>query len=221
MNHIPTPHLHVRGLAAEHQTSALHEWALRHTRDLSWKTVAVTVLTVLAATFLLMALAEIGFSQLANAFIESSPIFLALAFLASQFRFQALMLALRGAMGKPLPWWRTVQLQYAIQLFALSTPGDSARLVMTVNRAAKAGSTREEALGKAPLATVTGWFVDFAVIVIAGAAVGGGLHGSGVVDDIEAVWPILVLALVCIVAALVGLLPVARSGSAWSRRSWP
>lgn len=208
MSQISVPHIHLRGADLKHTGARLHQWAIAWLRQLSWKTVAVAFLTVAAVTFLLLALAEVGFDQLTNAFVNSSPIFLILAFLASQFRFQALALALRGAMGKPLPWWRTTQLQYAIQLFALSTPGDSARLVMTVNFASKCGSSREEALGKAPLATITGWFVDFAVIIIAGAAVGVGLHGSGVIDDVEGVWPILLLALICVLAAVVCLLLV-------------
>ncbi len=208
MSHIPVPHIHLRGADADHPGASLHQWAVGRLRHLSWKTVVVAILTVAAVTFLLLALAEIGFSQLVDAFADSSPLFLALAFVASQTRFQALTLSLRGAMGGPLPWWRTTQLQYAIQLFALATPGDSARLVMTVNFAAKCGFSRAEAIGKAPLATITGWFVDFAVILIAGAAVGGGLHGSGVTNDIEGVWPILLVAACFVVAALVALFVV-------------
>lgn len=174
-----------------HAFSGLLAWA-RPVRRQSWKTLVIGVLTIVALTAIGLALAQVGLGELAEAFSEASPGVLLATFAASQVRFVAFTVGLRGAMGRPLAWLRTTQLQYAIQLFALATPGDSARLVMTVDYAEKSGAKRSEAVGKAPLATVTGWVVDALVLAIAGIAVTTGAHGSSFTNELGSAWPVVV-----------------------------
>jgi len=83
---------------------------------------------------------------------------------------------------------------------------------MTVDYANRTGADRAEAIGKAPLATVTGWFIDVAVLVIAGVAVGVGLHGSGVARDLGEAEPLVALVggLLVVALATIALVPRIR-----------
>ena len=134
-----------------------------------------TALALVAASFLISKLADIGIDTVADALSEASLGFVLAALVLGQLPRVAQAVGTIGATSQPLPLGPTVGLQFAVTFVNLAVPSTAARVALEMRYYQKQGVGRTGALTAGTVSGVAGFVVQLALLVTAFALAGSTL----------------------------------------------
>jgi len=167
----------------------------------SWKNLAMVVLTLVAAYGLISSLADIGFDTIAEEVADAEWAWLVTALVLAQLTNVGEWLVLTGLVPGRVPFGPTIQFRYALSFIDLAVPGDAGSIAMNVRYMQKLGVSPAGAVAQGPLVTVFSKGADILLLIISSRIIGQTVD----LDDIDSgpVLRLLVLALVVIVIGVI------------------
>jgi uncharacterized protein (TIRG00374 family) len=144
-------------------------------RRVTAKGLATIGLALVAASFLISSVADIGFDTVVDALSEATLGFVLAALLVGQLPRVAQAVGTIGATSQPLALGPTVGLQFAVTFVNLAVPSTAARVALEMRYYQKQGVGRTEAVTAGSISGVSGFVVQIVLLVTTFALAGSSL----------------------------------------------
>jgi uncharacterized membrane protein YbhN (UPF0104 family) len=172
----------------------------------SWKNVAMAVLTFIAFTSLISSLTEIGFDTIGDQLADASVAWLVVAFVLAQLTNVAEYVQLVGVAGLRVPFGPTIMFRYALSFVGIAVPGDAAEIAMNVRYQQKLGVPPAAAVAQGPLLTLFSKSFDILLLIVSARMIGQAIDTSEF--DLGPIVRLILLILVAVVVGVVAILVV-------------
>ncbi|MEO8698161.1 MAG: lysylphosphatidylglycerol synthase transmembrane domain-containing protein [Acidimicrobiales bacterium] len=151
----------------------------------TWKHVAVIVLSAVAAYALISELADIGLRTIADQMASADFAWIAVAFVLVQLTNVGEYISLTGTVPRPLPFGPTIMFRYAMSFIALAVPGEVGAIALNTRYMQKLGISTGRALAQGPILMLFSKSTDIILLALtaryAGDTVNFDVLGKGAV----------------------------------------
>lgn len=172
----------------------------------SWKNIAMAVLTFVAFSSLISSLTEIGFDTIGDQLADASVAWLVVALVLAQLTNVAEFVQLVGVSGLRVPFGPTIMFRYALSFVGIAVPGDAAEIAMNVRYQQKLGVPPAAAVAQGPLLTLFSKSFDILLLIISARVIGQTVDTSSI--DVGPIVRLLVLIVVAIAIGIVAVMVV-------------
>ncbi len=168
---------------------------------ITWGTVAMVALMLVAASALVGSLAEIGFDTIADELSRAELSWIVTAFVLAQMTNVGEYISLTGLIHRPVPFGPTILFRYSLSFISLAVPSEAGAIAMNIRYMRKLGVPTGNALAQGPLLTVIAKAQDIILLLLTSRVVGASIT----LDDFDP-GPILNLVLLVVVLAVIGII---------------
>ena len=138
----------------------------------SWGSVVMAVILLVAVSFVWSQLADIGWSNLQASFAEANWVWAGVGFAIAQLQSVGMAFAVLGACVKKIPLGPTIAEQFAGKFIDLAVPSSAGRIALNTRYFQKFGIPTTTALGQGALWSFGGFVVQI-LLVVAALTIGG------------------------------------------------
>jgi uncharacterized membrane protein YbhN (UPF0104 family) len=153
----------LRSMAAA--SAGVDEPKLEQIKRVTWGSLLMVAVLVLAAYFVISAVAGVGLQNLIDQLQEASPGWLIAAFLLAPTTQVAQAFSTMGASERPVRLGPVILLQSAIQFLALAVPSSAARIALNIRFFQRVGATTTAAVAIGLIDSVSGFLVQVLLLL--------------------------------------------------------
>lgn len=169
----------------------------------TWGSVGMLVLALVAMSALISSLAEIGFDTIVEELSSANLSWLATAFVVAQMTNVGEWVSLTGLVQRPVPFGPTILFRYSLSFVSLAVPSEAGAIAMNIRYMRKLGVPAANAIAQGPFLTVVSKGLDILLLLLASRVV----STSITLDDFDA-GPILNVVLLVVVLGAAGIVVI-------------
>lgn len=166
----------------------------------TWGSVGMLVLAVVALSALISSLAQIGFDTIVDELSSANLSWLATAFVLAQMTNVGEWVSLTGLVQRPVPFGPTILFRYSLSFVSLAVPSEAGAIAMNIRYMRKLGVPAANAIAQGPFLTVVSKGLDILLLLLASRVVGASIT----LDDFDP-GPILNVVLLVVVLGAAGI----------------
>ena len=185
------------------KSAGVDEPKLEQIKRVTWGSLLMVAVLVLAAYFVISAVAGVGLQNLIDQMKEASPGWLIAALLLEPTTQVAQAFSTMGASERPVKLGPVILLQSAIQFLALAVPSSAARIALNIRFFQRVGATTTGAVAIGLIDSVSGFIVQVLLLLTITVSGLASLNLSLDASKQDINWRLIIFIVVLLVIAVV------------------